>query len=421
MHASIAAVAVATVCVATAQAQTFDTPSDGPVLTLARALELARPGAPGVDAADAGLRAAAAAQHVAGLRPNPTVSADIENVGGSRPYNVIEAPKQTVNVGLPLELGGKRPARVAVAESRRARAEIDQATAEADLREAVTDAYVEALAADRRLATAREQARIAADTVHAAQARVEAGKASPLERQRADVLFISADAAERKAGRLAILAHANLARRLGGTATARLDEAWFDRIDAYGPARAGQRGDTLALAAAATDRRTADAQLRLARSQRVPDVTLSTGVRRLPATDSVAAVFGVSVPLPLFNGGSAAVAEAAAERDKADALRRVARLDADQSVAQAEADLANAEALARSAAGPALDAAKEAARIARIGYREGKFGQLDLLDAERALAETRAAAIDALAAFHTARARLDHLATAAPTNREDDR
>ena len=44
----------------------------------------------------------------------------------------------------------------------------------------------------------------------------------------------------------------------------------------------------------------------------------------------------------------------------------------------------------------ALAAAEEAARIARIGYREGKFGQLDLLDAERTLAQTRAAAIDAL-------------------------
>ena len=41
-------------------------------------------------------------------------------------------------------------------------------------------------------------------------------------------------------------------------------------------------------------------------------------------------------------------------------------------------------------------AAEEAARIARIGYREGKFGQLELLDAERTLAETRLAAIDAL-------------------------
>ena len=66
------------------------------------------------------------------------------------------------------------------------------------------------------------------------------------------------------------------------------------------------------------------------------------------------------------------------------------------------------------ATGPALAAAEEAARIARIGYREGKFGQLDLLDAERTLTETRAAAIAALLAYHDAQAQLERLTARAP-------
>ena len=61
------------------------------------------------------------------------------------------------------------------------------------------------------------------------------------------------------------------------------------------------------------------------------------------------------------------------------------------------------------------------ARIARIGYREGKFGQLDLLDAERTLSETRTAAIDALAAYRDAQARRDRLATPAPDLSRNDR
>ncbi|WP_037505366.1 TolC family protein, partial [Rhizorhabdus wittichii] len=64
--------------------------------------------------------------------------------------------------------------------------------------------------------------------------------------------------------------------------------------------------------------------------------------------------------------------------------------------------------------GPALAAATEAARIARIGYAQGKFGQLDLLDAERTLADTKAAAVDALVAYHDAEARLARLTTPAP-------
>lgn len=102
-------------------------------------------------------------------------------------------------------------------------------------------------------------------------------------------------------------------------------------------------------------------------------------------------------------------------------MRRAALLEAEREIATAQADLANAATTARSSTGPALAAATEAARIARIGYREGKFGQLDLLEAERTLAETRGAAIDALAAYHDAQARLDRLTAAAPVSTGNSR
>ncbi|CAN5278493.1 TolC family protein [soil metagenome] len=409
MNRVFAAVLAATSCAATAQTPTLEPAPSRPVLTLAEALALAGAGAPTVDAASAGVRAASAARQVAALRPNPTISTDIENVGGSRAYNVIEAPKQTLSVGLPLELGGKRSARIAVADSQGRRAGIERAIAEADLRLSITRTYVEAVAADRRLATARDQAVLANDALRAAHVRVAAGRASPLEEQRADVLRINASAALDRAARLAELAHGNLGRRIGRSGTGLLDETWFDRIDNDGPSQGLEVKQTLALAAARSDEETAEAQVRLARSQRIPDVTLSAGARRLPINNDVAAVFGVSIPLPLFNKGAAAVDQAGAERERASALRRVAELDADQAVAEAKADVANAAASARTAAGPALASAQEAARIARIGYREGKFGQLDLIEAERTLADTRAAAIDALATFHDAQAELDRL------------
>ena len=123
----------------------------------------------------------------------------------------------------------------------------------------------------------------------------------------------------------------------------------------------------------------------------------------------------MSIPIPLFNNGRAAIGQATAERDQFAAQLRLARLDADRAIANAIADVANAAATARAANGPALAAAREAARIARIGYGQGKFDQIELLDAERTLSETRATATDALIAFHTATARLRRLTSAAPT------
>jgi len=380
----------------------------GPTLTLDAAIEMARRSSPSAAAASAGVDAAAAGRQVAGLRPNPTVAVDVENVGGSRAFNIVEAPKQTVSLAYPLELGGKRSARIGVADALGARAAIDRATIDAELRLRVTQAYTDALAADRRLATTQEQARIAADSSRAAQIRVQAGRASPLEESRAGVIRSNADLAVEQATRLATAARATLAIRIGGAFTSPLDKDWFDRIEGGG-SRAGS--GALAVAAARGDVATATAQERLARSQRIPDVTVSAGVRRVPMVGSTAAVLGLSMPLPLFNGGRAVIEQAGAERRRAEALAQAAELEANGAIIKAEAERDNAASAARVANGPALAGAQESARIARIGYREGKFGQLGLLEAERALAETRGAAIDALASYHNAQARLDRLTT----------
>lgn len=421
MHRLIAAFLAVASCASIAQAQSVAPAATSPPLTLDRALALADATAPSVDAASAGVRAAEAARTVAGYRPNPTIVAETENVAGSGQYRGLRSAETTAGLALPIELGGKRSARIAVAEAQGSRAQIGAAVAAADLRLAVTQSYVEAVAAERRLATARDQAGIAREALRAASVRVRAGRASPIEEQRADVVRINAEATVERSERLATVARDNLARRIGQPITGPLDLAWFDRVEGYGPALAREPTGTLALAAAQADVTTAAAQVRLARTQRVPDVTVSASARRLEATNDVAAVFGVSIPFPVFNRGSAAVIQASAQRDQAEALRRVAELDAAQALATAEAEVANAATTARAATGPALAAAQEAARIARIGYREGKFGQLDLLDAERTLSETRTAAINALAAYRDAQARRDRLATPAPDLSRNDR
>ncbi|TXC71989.1 TolC family protein [Sphingomonas ginsenosidivorax] len=419
MHRIVAAVMAAGVCASSLQAQTRP-PALDPVLTLADALARAGAASPFQDAASAGVRAAEAQRRVAGLRPNPSIIAEAENVAGTGIYQGLRSSETTVGLALPLERGGKRGARIAVADAQIGRAGLQGDIARADLRLRVTQTYVIALAAQRRLGIARDQRGIAAEVLRVASVRVRAGRASPLEEQRADVARVAADGALERAERSAAVASANLARLLG-IAVGVLDDAWFQRVDIVRESPAPGATGTLTAAAARADLDTATAQVRLARSQRVPDLTLSASARRLEQTNDVAAVFGVSIPLTVFNGGRSAVAVADAQGDQSDALRRVALLDAEQDIAGAQADAANAATTARNAAGPALAAAQEAARIARIGYREGKFGQLDLLDAERTLLETRTAAIDALAAYHDAQARLERLTAAAPSPKDTDR
>jgi len=417
MYRIIAASLAVVACAPSAQAQTSPAQAAAAPLTLERALELAGASAPNVEAASAGVRAAEAQRRVAGLRPNPSLNAETENVIGTGPYSGLSSAETTVGMSLPVELGGKRSARVAVADAQAVRARLDVAVAEAELVLRTTQAFNALAAAERRLGVARDQVAIASEGLRAAQVRVRAGRASPLEEQRAEVARINAVTAADRAERAAALARSNLARIIGQE-PGPVDLGWFDHVAGAGPRQSARAEGSLALAAAEADVSTANAQVRLARSQRVPDITLSAGARRLEATNDMAAVFGVSIPLPLFNNGRASVDLAQAQSEQLAALRRVALIDAEQSIASAETELADAEATARTATGPALAAAQEAARIARIGYREGKFSQLALLEAERTLAETRAAAIAALAAYHDAQARLERLTARAPSAME---
>lgn len=414
MHRFVAALLAAASCAGIAQAQTSPPPAGAQdVLTLDEALAEAGASSPSNEAAAAGVRASESARTVAGLRPNPSVSAQSENVVGSGPYRGFDQAETTVTFSMPVELGGKRGARVGVADARIGRAQLDAAITLADVRLKVTQAYIEAVAAERRLGIARDQLKIADEALRVAKDRVMVGESSPIDEQRTSVNQINARTGLERAERAYQVARSNLALLTGQAVETPLDQAWFERTGTYGPATDPRAEGTLAYAAARADLRIADANVRLARSQRVPDLTVSAGARRLSATGDTAAVVGVSVPLPFFNNGRASISQARAERDQADARQRAARLDASQDIANARRDRDNAEASVR-ASGPALAAATEAARIARLGYGRGKFDQLVLLEAERTLAETRNAAVDALAQYHDAEARLARLIAPAP-------
>ena len=414
MKMIFAACMAAASCAGMAQAQTGAPASaPAPVLSLEQAVAAAGGAAPAAEASAAAITAAQAAHTVAGLRPNPVAQGQIENVVGTGPYSGLNSAETTVGVAIPIELGGKRGARLAVARAQLSRAELQGAVVAADIRLQVTQLYIATVAAERRLATARDQGRIAADVLRAASVRGQAGRASPLEEQRAQVARLTADAAVERFARLAEAARANLARRIGMPTLGALDAAMLERLPPVDGMASEAPTTMLALAAADADLAVADGGVRLARANRVPDLNIGPALRRLEATRDMAAVFNVSIPIPLFNNGGAAVAQARAERLQADAQRRMTALDLEQAVTDARAELANADTTAQTTS-PALAAAQEAARIARIGYREGKFGQIDLLDAERTLADTRLAAIDALADYHTARARLARLTAPVP-------
>lgn len=131
---------------------------------------------------------------------------------------------------------------------------------------------------------------------------------------------------------------------------------------------------------------------------------------------------GFAFRLPLFTG-----MRRPAERARAEAGVRVARTEYDRTLRTARAEVARARD-AVEAARRAVDATRAAREAAAEGrdlmarrFEEGLATAADLLQAEARASDMRSRAIDALASYHVARARLDFARGTRPSSAADAR
>jgi cobalt-zinc-cadmium efflux system outer membrane protein len=151
------------------------------------------------------------------------------------------------------------------------------------------------------------------------------------------------------------------------------------------------------------------AALALERALRIPDLTLSGGVRRFEDTDDTMYLFGLSIPLPIFDRNQGGVREARFSLEKAAEEQRAAAVRIRTELSEALGALSSAHAEALTLKRVALPAAEQAFTAAREGYRQGKFGFLEVLDAQKTYAEVRYQYIESLVAYHRSIARLERL------------
>jgi cobalt-zinc-cadmium efflux system outer membrane protein len=73
--------------------------------------------APRLAVSEAGVRQAEGLRDQARARPNPSINVMTENVAGSSPYSGFGRAETTLQYSQPIELGGKRSARIAAGEA----------------------------------------------------------------------------------------------------------------------------------------------------------------------------------------------------------------------------------------------------------------------------------------------------------------
>ncbi len=385
------------------------------ILTLNEALERAGIEAPALAEAQANIGVAQGEAVQAGLAPNPQIGVDVENIGGSGAFRGLRSTETTLALSQRLELGGKRGARRNAAQAQVAVAELTAALTQAELALAVRERFIEAVAAQAKIELAANVVERSRDLARISQALVDAGREPPLRALRANAAVGEAEA--ELAAQLAdgLSSKLALAALWGGSNQPPQLPAQFPQI--VPPNSAAENFQALELRLAAAERFAAEAAVRREERFAIPDLTVSAGVRRFEATNDQAFVVGASIALPFRDRNQGNISAAEAGVTAAAAREARARAQFAQRISSAQAQYSAAKLRVETISKTSLPQAEEALRLARIGYRYGRFTLIDVLDAAAARDTSQRSLIDARTALDLSAAQLLRLAATQETIR----
>ena len=174
-------------------------PADiGEELTLDEAAALALLHSPQLQVFAWSVRTAEARYLQAGLRPNPELDIEIENLAGTGAFQGTDSVETTVGMGHLIEVGEKRAKRMQVAALDSELTGWDYEERRLAVFTEVVQAFTEVLAAQERARVVDQQVDIAEKVVHAVNQRVQAGKDAPLEATRARISLTQVRIAQKR-------------------------------------------------------------------------------------------------------------------------------------------------------------------------------------------------------------------------------
>ncbi len=332
---------------------------------------------------------------------NPELHVGRERVSGS----LGTETELTAEVTQPLGINGATGRLRAAAQAEAQAVDADITRRKAVRAAEVRKAYAECGAATERFTIFTEQDGRLREVERIISLRARVGDAAGYDLRRVRLEARSVAAHKALADGEVRAACATLSR-LTGEPDARPNEPLFALLQPARPAleTANARSDLEAQRYRVT---AAEAQADAARRQRIPDLAVGAGYKRISEGGLSASgpTISLGIKLPIFSGSAASrAAEAKKRAAQAELALSSANIAAERDAAFARADAAyEAAMLAQSSA----DDASRIADIADAAYQGGETDITDLIDGYRAGAEARTTAIDI--AERALKARADYL------------
>ncbi|WKL57457.1 TolC family protein [Asticcacaulis sp. ZE23SCel15] len=375
-------------------------------LPLSVAMSRAAQSDPAAMATQKRLAATEAGIRQAGVRPNPSVGLEAENVLGSGPYSGLSQAETTLSYQQPLERKSKREARIWAAS-----AEKDLARAEGRVRtwEAMTAAqrlWVEAVVAEAETELAGQRLKLAEQSQAEIRRRVTAARDPLFAGSLAETEVATARIAHDQAAAKVRQLKTQLAALWGGAAEFELEAKWLEDTPVISEPTLLETPDIEVLRAR---QRLSAAQVRVETTRRVQDATVSAGIRHFQGDGAVAFIIGGSIPLNRNDAYRGHIDRARADSEAASADIEVAERYRQRDITAATLRMADLAHEAERIKSEVIPQAETALRQVREGFVRGGFTYRDVIGTQQTLMTAKARRLEVLKQFHIEQINRDRL------------
>jgi outer membrane protein, heavy metal efflux system len=386
-------------------------------LTLAAAVDRTLRSNPDLAALPARQREQNARIELAGLRPPLAFDAQIENMLGSGGYRDLDGAETSLSLSQVIELGDQRRKRLAAARGTMDALELAQTVAQLDAVAETTRRYIELASEEQQRILAMEWLAASQRKTNDVERRVKAARDPEVELVRARIDLSRAELGARVAADRVRIAQRKLAAMWGAM------EPDFERIEANlfdlpNIESLQQRTEKIASSADfllfATEIRQREAEVELAKAEARASITVSAGIRRLEATGDQAFIAGFSMPLSSARYARPRIAEAQARRDGLELERTAALIKARASLFEVAARLKHAVEEAQTLRDDLIPRMETAVKATEYAWQRGRYGYIELSEAQREQLALRLALITAATNAHLYRIEIERLTGDSP-------
>lgn len=371
--------------------------ADADVLTLEQAVKLAKDNSPLLKAVHEQVEADKNSLSTSGLWENPELEFEADDIGGDKDglenATYITALKQTI------PLGGKSKHKRALARQRTEISKNILNQSVLDLRENVTQTFIELVALQEIAKIRAEQEQLSSQFVVLAKERLRAGAGSELE-----VIQAELGLSELKLNKSSSLANLNDAKaKLASMLNLSLDRISelkmpYYELHSVDDLKISDSFPALRILDAVIKKNTSQALL--SKAEDIPDITIGAGIKHERESKINSCLISASIPLP-FNGlgkkqySADMLKISAAQAKREDEYRKLQRelesLKILYNTKKSQVDLINKQLIPN---------AKKAYELSRKGYETGRYSWMELIVAQKNHAEINLSYIEYLREAH---------------------